>query len=158
MIVRYSTAEPVPTAARAALQLESELVADRRDWWCEALVFYRDPERPGHLVGSMRLLVTAYGALEDYVEVDPVEDRFMASRDLAFLLETFAGWSREHGVAWSVDLGDGTEGRVSAEGADPALRAAVAELAEDAGLDPSDAPALEAFARAVAAAHEGRHR
>ncbi|MET0555425.1 MAG: hypothetical protein ABW221_20450 [Vicinamibacteria bacterium] len=100
--------------------------------------------------------MTGYGDLESYVEIDPVQDRFMAGRDLRFVLDTLHAWARDQGVAWRVSLDDGTFGDVTADGPDRALLAAVEALQEDEGLDPYDLPAHERRAAEIAAQHAGR--
>ncbi len=119
MSLSYLTAEKVNKSIKDAILAETSAV--RRDWWCESIIFFDDRKAEGKLSGDTKLMLLGYGTAKGkYVEVDPEDDAFMASRDASYIVEQLAKWSKVHGISWLVeetDMGLGgtiADGRVDA--------------------------------------------
>lgn len=152
----YATTQPVAEDVRLAIVRECQQIADSRDWWCESILFYDDPERPGHLVGASKLFLPGYGTPAHYVEVDPLEDMFMACRDAAFILDTLSRWAQEHSLEWEVEFEDPI-GTVGAGGPDDGVDDVLQMLAAESGFDLADRAAGETRAGEISRKYASRN-
>ena len=100
----YATATPVDNDQRSAILAFINEDTAGHQWWAESIVFYDDPNRPGHVVGNTKLFV-----LID----DPALDSFMASSDMDRIISALEKSSAKFGVDWHLFLQDNPAGTVS---------------------------------------------
>ena len=107
-----------------------------------------------YLFGEARLYLGEYETDPGkFREVDPRDDALMAYADALFTVRQLTRWSREHGIAWDVQLGR-LRGKVDQGGADGAAQKVLAELARRAGG--ASAEAAEAGRLALDAKYRDR--
>jgi hypothetical protein len=117
----YSTTEPVRPEVRKAIEADARRLNEEREWWSENLIFYRERDRPKHLIGDTKVylglgddLPDEYGEEEDETgEQDFEDDQFMGLYEARFVVLTLARWSKEHGVSWLVEMAGAEMCRVS---------------------------------------------
>lgn len=128
----------VPDAAARRIAAEALGDARRRPPWSEPNHVHAADGPIGdgqdkYLFGETRLYVGEYETDPGtFREVDPADDALMAYADALFAVEQLRGWSRQHGLAWDVQLGK-ARGRVEASGPDAAARKLLSELSRRAG-------------------------
>ena len=121
MSLAYVSCGSVPADVQTAVLADAEQVNDQRDWWCEPIYFFPDPEYPEQLGGSTKLMLFCYTARDgSSVEVDPHDDCFMAGYDARFIFDQLQRWSAEYDIDWSLsyggeDVGVIRKGRVPTE-------------------------------------------
>src|SRR5262249_20658160 len=111
----------VPADVQTGVLADAEQVNDQRDWWCEAIDFFPDPEHPEQLGGSTKLMLFGYSIRDgSRVKVDPQDDCFMAGYDARFIFDQLQRWSAEYDIEWSLsyygeDIGVIRKGRLPIE-------------------------------------------
>ncbi|MGL6072994.1 MAG: hypothetical protein ACRC8S_02410 [Fimbriiglobus sp.] len=121
----YQTSAPVTAKVKAAILSEAERINSDRRWWCEGFIFFdprgRKKKGPAPLTGDTKLFYSFGGYTHDgeFVEVDGDVDDFMGFRDAAFIVRQLVHWSREYGVAWSLEMAGAELGTVAAGATQP---------------------------------------
>ncbi|MBX6316052.1 MAG: hypothetical protein IRY99_24535 [Isosphaeraceae bacterium] len=127
----YNTVAPVADDVRSSLcEFITQSTAGHQ-WWAESILFYDDPQHPGHLVGDTKLFV-----LLD----DPAIDSFMAHADLERIVVALESSSARFGVDWDLSLAGAPIGSITRGRRDAALAQAVMGLLEacgEMGVDPA---------------------
>ena len=107
----YRSRAPVDDAAAKHIAAEAVGAARRRPAWNESLHVHASDGPIGdrgakYLFGEVRLFLIEYETDPGrFREVDPRDDALMAAADAQFALSELQRWSREHNVAWDVQLG-----------------------------------------------------
>jgi hypothetical protein len=99
----YWTTAAVAPELVAQIEREAARIANDRDWWCEPLRFFAWRGKPG-LAGDTKIFFGGGYSTEDgdFVDVDPVDDMFLAERDARFIVAQLARWSATHGFVWEL--------------------------------------------------------
>jgi hypothetical protein len=117
----YATGAPVADDVRSSLREFITRSTAGHQWWAESILFYDDPELPGHVVGATKLFV-----LLD----DPAIDSFMAHADMAKIIDVLELSSERFGVEWELSIAGTPVGRIARGQRDEALAQAMTELLE----------------------------
>lgn len=134
----YRSCLPVNAAAKAAIVQEAGRLNSEREWWCEGINFFDHPEYRGLLSGDTKLFLVGYSTSDGgYVEVDADDDCFMAAREVVFLVETLADWSRKYKVNWLLACEGGTVGDIKDGVATPSIQEVAESLASGIELLPT---------------------
>ncbi len=114
----YMTTSPASAAVRTVILDDAKRINHDRRWWCESMIFFglgRDKENSGDhvLFGDTKFFLGGYSHGDgQFIEVDSDDEHFMAFRDAAFILHQLARWSTEHGVGWTLNMGDAEVGMI----------------------------------------------
>ncbi|MGE0546061.1 MAG: hypothetical protein AB7O24_07415 [Kofleriaceae bacterium] len=127
----YWTTAAIEPALRARIEREASELSANREWWCESLVFFEWPGKPG-LAGSTKIFFGGGYSTEsgDFVEVDPRDDMFLAARDASFIVAELARWSGLHGFSWELVCGEPI-GRIVAGSVELRVEEFLAALADE---------------------------
>jgi hypothetical protein len=69
MSISYTSEQSVTEAVRASISGDPALQS--RDWWCESVNFFDNPNTPGRLSGDTKLMLIGYStASGEHVEVE----------------------------------------------------------------------------------------
>ncbi len=117
----YTTDENVSAELRASVASESAIINCKRRWWCEPICFFDWPGREGKLAGDSKLFVLDYPSPDGVVELDPLEDLFLAMNDLLFIVRYLCKWSKSYSLSWRLDFAGDSIGGIEDGRPDKAL-------------------------------------
>ena len=141
--ITYVTAEPVPSAVKAAVLKQTKAIVRGHLWWCESLNFFDFKGREKHLSGDTKLFLGGYSGPDGrMVDVEMADDAFMTIRDVRFIFKHLAEWSRVHGLTWVLDVEGGEVGRIADGKVSPELERFVDGLWAIAAFDSDDPEAM----------------
>ena len=139
----YVTAEPVPLGTRRAIVSEADRL--EHHWWAEGMYFEQEPGDNARLLGRTKLFLLGYDAPGgEFRDIDLDEDTLMAWRDASFIVSQLEQWSRQHGIAWELQIEGQPIGRISGGALDERGKRYLAEM-----IDMIEIPVAEREVRMV---------
>jgi hypothetical protein len=128
-------------------------------WWCESLYLLGNPKSGEPIVAIPKISIPFYGwATKEgshFVEVDPTEDSFMAARDILFMSQTLAAWSKKYGVDWRLELEGENVGSITQGVISPDVDQFLERMTEPLGI-PLDDPIAQSKADEISQKYSDR--
>ena len=154
----YTSTPDINRDQRSSILSEAREVNGRRQWWCESINFFDDPNNPNRLSGDTKVFLTGYTADDgSYVEVDPTHDTIMALRDISVIVDSLRRWSEQYGVSWQLVMEGQNAGAISDGQIDPDVEVFLDGMREMAvalgAVDVSDAE-IEAIEQQYSSRHD----
>ena len=104
VLLEYHSTQPVISEVAMQIVDEQRQLLKERCYWSEPLYVKLKQIAPARLIGSNSLFNSGgYTTQADvWMEVSQNEDYLMAWSDTNFIVKKLSGWSKEHGIEWSI--------------------------------------------------------
>ena len=106
----YSTKQKVPDSVRQQVLGEATEIIKNRCWWCESPFLDEVTKsigevKTGTLYGGFKFsLLGGYSGPDGNVDVDYDDDCFMGARDLSYVVDCLANWSKQYNLHWVLEI------------------------------------------------------
>jgi hypothetical protein len=147
--ISYWTVQSPSREVVEAIKGEAERINGSRRWWMEPLMFFDWPEHAGKLAGDTKVYWHGRTLHGEYREFRHEDNCFMEARDVTFIIDQLARWSKEHAIDWEVTFFEPYGFIVNGE-PDQGVKQLLADLNEPARIEPDmDSGQIEERAREI---------